>query len=391
MNIKELSSQYYDAIMNYEAYLSKQQKESIEYPKDKIIADEVKKLTSIMEKKYEKRYMPWRLVKDDLLHHLQECFSSKEYAMQYIGVEDGISEILDIYAEEDLEKYYSKQGYNVENDFIKDHIFMEYMLLSDGLILDEKKYSKSTLELIEIKELFSNVCQKLLEYYKTLDVEKSGDLEIEKKENRKENNMISEKELLVLREKYPSETKIKLLKDIDDIPVGTIGMVDFVDDAGNINMEWENGSSLSLIEGKDSFDIVSIPEKIRVIIVEPEKDPYVKEIYNTLRAKQDIVGGLIQCVPSLFDDKDTYDFIVNDEGKIIGLPLNRFIYNKQDIVCGNLIIAKPDLETGDFISIEESEVNFLMDKINNECPKCSPIDLANLLDKSNDDMEEIEK
>lgn len=75
--------------------------------------------------------------------------------------------------------------------------------------------------------------------------------------------MISEKELLKLRDKYPSETKIKLLKSIDDIPAGTIGTVDFVDDAGNINMEWENGSSLSLIEEIDSFEIISRPEKIK--------------------------------------------------------------------------------------------------------------------------------
>lgn len=204
--------------------------------------------------------------------------------------------------------------------------------------------------------------------------------------------MISDKKLLELREKYPSETKIKLLKDIDDIPSGTIGEVDFIDDAGNINMEWENGSSLSLIEEADSFEIISKPEKIRVIIVEPEKEPYVKEIYNTLRAKQDIVGGLIQCVPSLFDDNVAYDFIVNDEGKLIGLPLNRFIYNKQDIVCGNLIIAKPDIETGEFISIEESEVNFLMDKIKNECPKCNPIDLMQMMDNDyEEEMEEVDK
>lgn len=203
--------------------------------------------------------------------------------------------------------------------------------------------------------------------------------------------MISDEELLKLRDKYPSETKIKLLKNIDDIKAGTIGTVDFVDDAGNINMEWENGSSLSLIEEADSFEIVSRPEKIKVIIVEPEKEPYVKEIYNTLKDKQDIVGGLIQCVPSLFDDKDTYDFIVNDEGKIIGLPLNRFIYNKQDIVCGNLIIAKPDIETGEFISIEESEVNFLMEKIKSECPKCTPADLIKIMGKDAEEMEEIEK
>jgi len=35
-------------------------------------------------------------------------------------------------------------------------------------------------------------------------------------------------------------------------------------------------------------------DKIKVLIVEPIMDPYIKEISNTLEEKQKIVGGLIQ-------------------------------------------------------------------------------------------------
>ncbi len=61
--------------------------------------------------------------------------------------------------------------------------------------------------------------------------------------------------LAALREKYPAGTKIILhhMKDPYPVPEGTIGTVQCVDDAGNIHVKWQNGSSLSVIEGVDDF------------------------------------------------------------------------------------------------------------------------------------------
>ena len=39
-------------------------------------------------------------------------------------------------------------------------------------------------------------------------------------------------------------------------PPGTIGTVDFIDDAGTIHMSWETGSSLGLIPETDSFEVI---------------------------------------------------------------------------------------------------------------------------------------
>ena len=69
----------------------------------------------------------------------------------------------------------------------------------------------------------------------------------------------SEKELARLREKYPPGTKV-ILDEMDDPqapPVGTIGEVIAVDDAGQLVMNWESGGSLSLIPGVDKFRKVS--------------------------------------------------------------------------------------------------------------------------------------
>lgn len=69
----------------------------------------------------------------------------------------------------------------------------------------------------------------------------------------------NERQLLALRERYPAGIRIRL-NHMDDpyapVPDGMIGEVQYVDDAGNIHMKWENGRTLSLIEGADSFTII---------------------------------------------------------------------------------------------------------------------------------------
>ena len=45
--------------------------------------------------------------------------------------------------------------------------------------------------------------------------------------------------------------------DLQAIPEGTIGTVTKVDDKGQIQMLWENGSTLSLNVGIDDFEIIN--------------------------------------------------------------------------------------------------------------------------------------
>jgi len=72
----------------------------------------------------------------------------------------------------------------------------------------------------------------------------------------------NEKELAMLRQKYPAGTTVQLISMDDEQapPVGTIGEVQFVDDIGNVHVKWQNGSSLAVIPGVDSIAILNHPE-----------------------------------------------------------------------------------------------------------------------------------
>ena len=68
----------------------------------------------------------------------------------------------------------------------------------------------------------------------------------------------SKEQITALRRQYPRGTKVELLgmDDPQAPPTGAIGEILGVDDAGQILVRWETGSSLSLIPGVDSFRIV---------------------------------------------------------------------------------------------------------------------------------------
>ncbi len=189
-------------------------------------------------------------------------------------------------------------------------------------------------------------------------------------------NILTEAEINAIKEKYIPGTKLKLLEDTKEEPyhpikAGEIGTVDHVDDIGTIHINWENGRQFGIIPEVDSFEIISVPEKIKVIFVKVGEEPIVKEIYNTLKAMQKEVGGLIECLGTSFSDKEDYDFIFNEEGKLYGLTGNRYIYNKQDIIAGDFLVSKSN-EEGEFVTLTDEECEMLIDKVKEQCPSAPP-------------------
>ena len=95
-----------------------------------------------------------------------------------------------------------------------------------------------------------------------------------------------------------------------------------------------------------------IAEKIKVLIVEPNCLPYEKEIENTLKAKQEIVGGYIEY--TRVDNDESALLICNEEGKLERLPLNREI--GHDIIAGTFLIVGDDSLTGEDISLNDEQL-----------------------------------
>lgn len=64
-----------------------------------------------------------------------------------------------------------------------------------------------------------------------------------------------ERKAKMYKEMYLAGTRIELIsmEDAQAVPSGTKGTVVCVDDMGTIHMKWDNGRTLGLIPGEDSF------------------------------------------------------------------------------------------------------------------------------------------
>mgnify|MGYP004481673733 FL=1 len=98
------------------------------------------------------------------------------------------------------------------------------------------------------------------------------------------------------------------------------------------------------------------PKQMRILVVEPTKDPYVKEIDGSLASMQAIVGGFIQAVEP-FDDPNVL-LVCNEEAKLLGLPENRFLRNRNgipyDIIHGTFFLAQGSGE--EFCSLTDKQI-----------------------------------
>lgn len=73
--------------------------------------------------------------------------------------------------------------------------------------------------------------------------------------------------------------------------------------------------------------------KIRILVVEPFKEPYIQEVNDNLEDLQNIVKGNIENLKL----ESNINLICNEYGKIKNLEFNRVI--KDDVICGTFFIA----------------------------------------------------
>lgn len=103
---------------------------------------------------------------------------------------------------------------------------------------------------------------------------------------------------------------------------------------------------------------------MRILVIEPLEKTYIKEIDRSLISMQKIVGGLIQAIYP-YEDKDVA-LICNEEAKLIGLPLNRALYDDQgkiyDIIAGIFFLCQAPADSENFESLTDEQIRKYEDK-----------------------------
>ena len=100
---------------------------------------------------------------------------------------------------------------------------------------------------------------------------------------------------------------------------------------------------------------------MQILVIKPGQKPEVQEIDGTLESMQEIVGGLIQAI---YPYEQPVALIANDEGKALGLPLNRGLRDEDrvlyDIICGTFFIVGAPVGSGRFQSLTDAQIQYFM-------------------------------
>lgn len=201
-----------------------------------------------------------------------------------------------------IEKYVRKDEKKINGYIDADSITLQFMK-------NKKIYKKLKIEQIEQKLKVTFMDENIT---KMVDIDGLDNI-IEILEKQCNDKILSQADIEELKNKYTKGTKIILHKmyDLQTPEPKITGLVDFVDDAGNIHMRWSNGSTLSLIEGVDEFTICDGTNDkkqqpvIRVMPVLSELKH--KEIVDKLLSQAKSVGEAMNLVQDIVVELKNYD------------------------------------------------------------------------------------
>ena len=96
---------------------------------------------------------------------------------------------------------------------------------------------------------------------------------------------------------------------------------------------------------------------MRILLVEPGKAPRPTEIGDGLESMQVVVGGSIQAV---YPFEEPVALVCNDEGKLLGLPLNRVLRldtgEIYDVIAGTFFLCAAPPDSDRFASQTEEQI-----------------------------------
>ena len=99
---------------------------------------------------------------------------------------------------------------------------------------------------------------------------------------------------------------------------------------------------------------------MRIIIVEGGKRPYEAELEHDLESMRRCVGGNIEAVYEPGGRGAV--LICNDEGKLLGMPLNRALRDEKgeiyDVIAGTFFICSAPPDSENFTSLTDEQVDY---------------------------------
>ncbi len=106
---------------------------------------------------------------------------------------------------------------------------------------------------------------------------------------------------------------------------------------------------------------------MKCLVVTTDRKMYPKDFGYPIRSKavSKVLGGYMEIVRPMFL-KRPFCILVNDEGRIRNLPINEFgTFLYQDIIAGNLILAKEGLVNGgrDITGLNDKELDGWIKKL----------------------------
>lgn len=97
---------------------------------------------------------------------------------------------------------------------------------------------------------------------------------------------------------------------------------------------------------------------MKILKIEPGKHPVETEISGSLESMQAVVGGTIQAI---YPFDESVALIANDEGKLLGLPLNRALYAPgcsapHDIISGTFFLCGAPADSERFSDLTPEQI-----------------------------------
>jgi len=100
--------------------------------------------------------------------------------------------------------------------------------------------------------------------------------------------------LAFLRKQYPAGTRIRLDSMQDPyapVEAGTTGKLDYIDDAGQFHMKWDNGRTLALIPGVDSFTVLPPELTLMKLYMPLTADIYERNEWGDMPDEPELLTG----------------------------------------------------------------------------------------------------